>query len=141
MGVREGEKLTTDREAASQPRDWTASSQQQLVSPVPSGDPTPASGSPGRGPRREAETSRSRYARPHSCPQKPRAVTRGDTSWLWFEAVALLAGDTETQAWQVKERDRIREAPGSQAARLLRSAQPDTLDTLRLQTKPKAPWT
>ena len=27
---------------------------------------------------------------------------------------------------KVKERDRIREAPGSQAARLLRSAQPDT---------------
>lgn len=43
----------------------------------------------------------------HTCPQKPRAVTRGDTSWLWFgKAVALLAGDTETQAWQVKERDR-----------------------------------
>ena len=95
MGGREGEKLTTDREEALQPRDWTASSQHQPVSAVLSGDPTPASGSPSRGPSREAETSRSRCARPHSCPQKPRAITHGDTSWLWFEAVALLASDTE----------------------------------------------
>ena len=32
MGGREGEKLTTDREEALQPRDWTASSQHQPVS-------------------------------------------------------------------------------------------------------------
>lgn len=47
MGVREGEKLTTDREAASQPRDWTASSSLgalslQATPPQPRGLPAEA---------------------------------------------------------------------------------------------------
>ena len=78
-GGREGEKSTTHREEALQPRDWTVHSQHQPVSPVPSDDPTPASGSAGRGLSREAETSHSCCAYPHSRPQKPRAATRSDT--------------------------------------------------------------